>query len=427
LTHELALVPRFGLEVSPALVTFGELLMLPYSAMQSVIDDELNSNVALERIDTGECPVCTGAWRTRCPACDPPRHSSPGPDGGPTVSAADPPAAESDSEALLRAVCVETGGADSRIAEYVVGCLDRHGLLDRSCEQLAAELQVEVSAVARVGDVIRQVGPPGVGATSTAESLLLQLDALGLEGETAKVARAVIRDHLGALAQGHLRSIAAALGVTRSQVREALDLIRQRLRPYPAFDGTATTVSSYVVPDAVVRSMDGMPGEFTVELVEPALTRLAVRRASPGRTANESAARARSFLGQLRDRWETLRRVVEYAVERQKGFLLHGAPALKPLTRAEVAAELSLHESTVSRTVADKYVLLPDGSLLPLSRFFTASGGVDGELRRLLEASPGPVSDQRLAELLREAGFVIARRTVAKHRARLGIATASLR
>ena len=196
--------------------------MLPYAAMQSVIDDELNSNVALERIDTGECPVCTGAWRTRCPACDPPRHSSPGPDSGPTVSAADPPAAESDAEALLRAVCVETSGADSR-TEYLVGCLDRHGLLDRSCEQLAAELQVDVSAVARVADVIRQVVPPGVGATSIAESLslLLQLDALGLEGETAKVARAVIRDHLGALAQGHLMSIAAALGVTRPRVAKA--------------------------------------------------------------------------------------------------------------------------------------------------------------------------------------------------------------
>jgi RNA polymerase sigma-54 factor len=173
--------------------------------------------------------------------------------------------------------------------------------------------------------------------------------------------------------------------------------------------------------------MDGMPGDFTVELVEPALTRLAVRPSSRRRETNESAARARSFLGQLRDRWETLRRVVEYAVERQKKFLLHGAPALKPLTRAEVAAELNLHESTVSRTVADKYVLLPDRSVVPLSRFFIASGGVDGELRRLLEAAPGPLSDQRLTELLHEAGFAIARRTVAKHRARLGIAPASLR
>jgi RNA polymerase sigma-54 factor len=343
------------------------------------------------------------------------------------VSADGPSAAESDAEALLHAVCVETSCADSRIAEYIVGCLDRHGLLDRSCEQLAAELRVEVSAVRRVVDVIRQVGPPGVGATSIAECLLLQLDALRIEGETVKVARAIIRDHLGALAKGHLMSIAAAVGVSRGEVRQALDLIRQRLRPYPAFDGTATTVSSYVLPDAVVRPMDGVPGEFTVDLVEPALTRLAVRRASPGRTATESAARARLFLGQLRDRWETLRRVVEYAVEQQKEFLLHGPPALRPLTRADVAAELNLHESTVSRTVADKYVLLPDRSLLPLSRFFTASGGVDGELRRLLETTSGPVSDQHLAELLREAGFTIARRTVAKHRARLGIATAALR
>jgi RNA polymerase sigma-54 factor len=425
--QELALVPRFGLEVSPALVSFGELLMLPYPAMQSVIEDELSRNVALERIDAGECPVCAGAWRTRCPVCDAPTRGSSGRGVGPFVTAADSPAAESDAEALLRAVRLEMGGADSRTVEYVVGSLDRHGLLDRSCEQLAAELEVEVSAVARVVDIIKEVGPPGVGATSIAECLLLQLDALGMEGDNVNVARAVIRDHLGALARGRLLSIAAALSVSRGQVRQALDLIRQRLRPYPAFDGNAITVSSYVIPDAVIRANDDIPGEFMVELVEPALTRFAVRRASPGRTASESAVRARSFVGQLRDRWETLRRVIECAVARQKEFLLNGPPALVPLTRAEVAAELNMHESTVSRAVADKYVLLPDRTLLPLCRFFTASGGVDGELRRLLEAASGPVSDQRLAELLGEAGFTIARRTVAKHRARLGITTASLR
>jgi RNA polymerase sigma-54 factor len=100
---------------------------------------------------------------------------------------------------------------------------------------------------------------------------------------------------------------------------------------------------------------------------------------------------------------------------------------LKPLTRAEVAAALDLHESTVSRAVADKYALLPDQTIVPLSRFFGVSGAIDAELRKLLESADGPMSDQCLADRLREAGYPTARRTVAKHRARLGMTAASMR
>ena len=107
-TQELSMVPRFGLEVSPALVSFAELLMLPYAAMQTVIEEELCNNSALERLDAGECPICKGEWRTRCPVCS-------GPTSGASSGAkrnvgepADVAAAESDTEALLRAVRVET-------------------------------------------------------------------------------------------------------------------------------------------------------------------------------------------------------------------------------------------------------------------------------------------------------------------------------
>jgi hypothetical protein len=115
------------------------------------------------------------------------------------------------------------------------------------------------------------------------------------------------------------------------------------------------------------------------------------------------------------------------AVEQQV-FVVAGETALKPLTRAEVAAALDLPESTVSRAVADKFALLRDRATVPLFRFFGVSGGVDGELRKLLESADGPMSDQRLADRLREAGYPIARRTVAKHRAaRLGFAASPLR
>jgi RNA polymerase sigma-54 factor len=187
------------------------------------------------------------------------------------------------------------------------------------------------------------------------------------------------------------------------------------------------------VPDVVVREHDEIDGEFTVELIEPAVTRLAIRPTqSRGAAAEEPTGRqavqqARSFVAQLHDRWETLRRVAEYAVMRQKDFLVQGPASLRPLTRADTAAALDLHESTVSRAVADKYVLLPAGTIAPLSEFFASGGGLDAQLRELLASADGPISDQRLADLLRDAGYPIARRTVAKHRARLGLTAASMR
>jgi RNA polymerase sigma-54 factor len=419
------MAPRVGLEVSPALVMFGEMLMLPYDAMQAAIEDELRANTALERTE-GECPVCAGAWRTRCPVCAPPvtGHS-------PGAAAAQPDTAhaEPDTHALSRAVRAEVGAADVPVAEYLIGSLDEHGFLDRTCAQVAADLAVPEPAVARVAEVIRRVGPPGVGTTGVTECLLRQLDALDRDDDLVRLARAVVAGHLPALAKGHFAAIATALSVSREEIRRALEFVKARLHPYPAFDGNAAPRTGYVVPDVLVRPHERIPGEFAVTLVEPAMNRLRVRRGRQrdGGEPDDSVPQARSFLALLRDRWETLRRVAEFAVDRQKDFLLDGPSALRPLTRAEAAAALGVHESTVSRAVADKFVLLPDRTIVPLARFFGVSGGVDEELRRLLAAADGPVSDQRLAELLSAAGYPIARRTVAKHRARLGFASTALR
>jgi len=419
LTFELTMAPRLTLEVSPALIAFGEMLMLPYAALQSVVDDELSANTELERLEPGECPVCRGAWLPRCPVCTAASRGAAATDGG--YPAADMPDVQSDCEALRHAVRAETGAADAAIVDYLIGSLDQHGLFDRTCAQLAGDLGAAERVVTRLVAVIRRCGPPGVGASNIAECLLLQFEALHLEGDQARLARRVITGHLPALARGHLSAIATALGAERDEVRRVLDLIRRRLRPYPAFHGTAPPQTRYVVPDLVIRRHPEIPGAYAVDLVEAATTRLGVRRDGPG------ASQARCFLAQLRDRWETLRRIAEYVAERQQAFLADGAARLRPLTRTEVAAALDLHESTVSRAVADKYVLLPDRTMMPLARFFGTAGGADEELRRLLAAGQGRLSDQQLADLLRAAGHPMARRTVAKHRARLGYASAALR
>jgi RNA polymerase sigma-54 factor len=165
---EMAMAPRFGLEVSPALVAFSELLILPYAAMQAIVEDELCENAALERLDGGDCPLCRSAWRSRCPICS-------APNGGRLDNrvgeGADRAMVEPDTHALLREARMETSAAEAPIVEYLDDSLDEHGLLDRSCAQIAAELGVAESAVAHVLEVIREVGPPGIGATGLTECL----------------------------------------------------------------------------------------------------------------------------------------------------------------------------------------------------------------------------------------------------------------
>ena len=225
-------------------------------------------------LDAGDCPICRGRG---APVPGVLGASAAAP-GSRLADAADRAAAEPDTHALLRAVRMETAAADAPIVEYLVDSLDEHGLLDRSCAQIAAELGSPRRPWRACSDVIRRCGPPGVGAPSCRECLLLQLDALGLDDDRARLARAVIADHLPALARGHFTSIAhGARRVARRGPAGA--------RPDPAAGcgrirrSTATRRrSSYVVPDVVVREHDVIAGAFAVELVEPALTRLAVRR-----------------------------------------------------------------------------------------------------------------------------------------------------
>jgi RNA polymerase sigma-54 factor len=156
-----------------------------------------------------------------------------------------------------------------------------------------------------------------------------------------------------------------------------------------------------IAPDAAA------PGGFRVDLVEAATTRLRVRSGGPGSVA------ARTFLAKLRDPWETLRRVTAYVAACQRAFLAGGMARLRPLTRSEVPAAVDLHESTVSRAVAEKYVLLPDRTTTPLATFCSACGGADEALRPLLVSDRGRRSDQQLADLPRDARYPMARRTVA--------------
>jgi RNA polymerase sigma-54 factor len=394
-----------------------------------VVQEALEANPALERLDGAECAVCQDRWPTRCPVCAPagsPRGRAAG--AGPAAGQPDRPAPQTDTDTLLALVRMAVPAQDVRIAEYVVGSLDHHGRLDLGVREIAAALGADEAAVLRVLAAVRQNGPPGVGATSAAECLLLQLDGLDLVDDTARaLARRVIAGHLPALARGRLAAIAAALGVDQDSVAAVLRLIRERLRPYPAFEGGAPPPNARIVPDLVIRARPGAPAEYEVELVEPRRLRLGIAPGYLRQPDRTRLAEARQLLGQLRDRWETLRRVATCTIERQQDFLREGPAGLRPLTRAEVADTLGLPQSTVSRATAGKYALLPSDRILPMAAFYSASGGLAEELRRLVAAEDRPLSDAELAGLLGAQGYPVARRTVTKYRIKLGIAAAAQR
>ena len=208
-------------------------------------------------------------------------------------------------------------------------------------------------------------------------------------------------------------------------------------------DGTINPSQvAYLTPDVIIREEEG---KLVAEVIESQryflrlspLYQELVRQPARGADAQVTPAekdhltqfvgRAQLFLTNLRQRRETIRRIAEYLILRQEPFLRNGVRHLAALTRAEVAGAIGVHESTVSRATANKHVQIPSYEVIPFAHFFTASLSVKDVLLELINREQRPLTDQELVELLRERGFDVARRTVAKYRNQLGILASTLR
>jgi RNA polymerase sigma-54 factor len=360
------------------------------------------------------------------------------------VVGADLPALPSAADELRGELCPLVGAADRPIMEYLVASLDGHGRLDAGPAEVGVALGVEPSRVVRVLGVLRAAGPPGVAARDLRECLLLQLDRLEGPAGGRMLVREIAERHLAALGAGRYRAIARAMGCDEADVVAAHDFIRRNLRPYPLADPTpldhraARRSTPCVRPDVLILARPDAADEFEVVLLEPsrlALTISPTYRAlaidAPDGTVKRHAqlhlGRARQFLSRLEQRWRTMQAVAEHVAARQRQFLRDGPAALEPLTRAEVAAALELHESTVCRAVADRYAQLPSGRTVPMARFFGRAPGLPEALAQAVAAERRPMSDAELARVLGRRGYPVARRTVAKYRHRLGIPAGPLR
>jgi RNA polymerase sigma-54 factor len=344
------------------------------------------------------------------------------------------------SEVLLQQLEALISPDDALIAEQLVGNLNERGYLEISTLEIAEHLDVTLARVEYVLSQLQTLEPLGIGARNLRECLLIQLQALDEQEAEQELAALLIERYLDRLGKSQFQEIARELKVPEQDVRQAAQYIRSTLNPYPAHSYNADTNFSrsgtaYVRPDVLIRK--GANG-YEVELIEEKRYNFRIGQGyntqplslssdqtgvEMQRYVNQHAERARFFIDCIHRRWRTLKRVAELVVDYQREFLEKGVRYLRPLTRAEVATRLNLDEGTVSRATANKYALLPNGRLIPISDFFDGSLGVKDILRELIasEEERHRFSDDELARIMSTRGIPMARRTVTKYREEMGI------
>lgn len=323
-------------------------------------------------------------------------------------------------------------------AAFLVGNLDQNGYLQGELEELAPVLGAEVEELEEALRLVQNLEPTGIGCRNLRECLLLQLQ------KTASLppwAAEIIRSFLPAAADGRFSYIASRLGCGEDQVREAVEFIRT-LNPKPGGIFGEGEEPRYIIPDVIVEKVDdqylvmGNDSSIPQLTISPFYRQIIKSGGGDEQTASfvkGKIEKAVWLIRSIEQRRLTLFRVSQQIVNIQKPFLDEGLKKLKPLNLKEVALNVGVHESTVSRATANKYIQTPRG-LFPMKFFFSSglsgSGGdnhsphsIKIHIRELIDAeeSHKPLSDQRLTAVLQERGINISRRTVAKYREEIGI------
>ena len=345
---------------------------------------------------------------------------------------------------LLQLTFSSLKGEDLKIGRFLVEAIDDNGYLTVTTEEVAKVFQVETEKVEEVLDVIQTFEPSGVGARDLKECLIIQLAARGLLEDTVEY---IILHHLEDLCENKLNKVAKALGLPIGQVQMVCDLIRS-LEPKPGRSFASGSNVKYITPDVTVEKIDGEYQVITNEYSAPRLmvspyytnlARSALDDMELNKYLNEKYNAAIWLIKSIEQRKQTIFNVVDAVIKHQKNFLDHGTKYLKTLTLKQVADDLGIHESTVSRAINGKYMQTPRG-VFEIKYFFSSGvTGSDGEgvssnsIKSMIkdiidgEDPKNPYSDQDMVKLLSDRGIEISRRTVAKYREGLNILSSSKR
>ncbi len=343
---------------------------------------------------------------------------------------------------------------DKQIIGLLIDALDENAYLSQPLEEIAeflpTELDITLDDLETALVQLQHLDEPGIGARNLSECLSLQLQALShLSGNNPKLpsldlALRLVANHLDLLAAHDYAKLKKLLHCDDAALRAAQDLIvHLQPRPGAAFEQRA---SDYVVPDVLVERVDGV---WRARLNPEAMPRLRINQIYAnilqGRGENTAQGmsgqllEARWYIKNLQQRFDTILRVSQAIVDRQSQFFLHGKIAMRPLVLREIADQLELHESTISRVTTQKFMLTP-GGIYELKYFFssglaTTTGGscsstaIREIIKRLVkeEDEHNPLNDSRMSEILAQQGILVARRTVAKYRELLHILPVNLR
>ncbi len=330
------------------------------------------------------------------------------------------------------------------IGEYIIWNINSSGYLSMDVESIAEALDVDVEQVEKVLEVIQHFDPPGIAARNLQECLLIQL----LEKENRdELALEIVRDHFDDLVNRRFEKLAKKLNVPVERIGEALEEIR-KLNPKPG-EGYVSLENHYIIPDLTVTKEDG---EFKITLndwhipnlrINHQYRKLLMDKSKSSREAREYIRKrlesARWLINSIHQRRATILRVMEAIVRRQRDFFEHGPEHLKPMVLKDIADDIGMDISTVSRVTSGKYVQT-DWGIFELKYFFSEGlRSDDGEevsnktikqrIRQIIENEDKkkPLSDQEIADLLKKEGLNVARRTVAKYREQMSIPVARLR
>ena len=333
---------------------------------------------------------------------------------------------------------------EKQIGTYLIGNIDDDGYLQCQTEEVAKGCEVEEEQICAVLEVIQSFDPPGVGARDLQESLLIQLHHLDMDDS---LAGKIVQHYLSQLDERYFQKIAKSFGATLNEVIAAVGLIRT-LDPKPGSRFNSPRVE-YIVPDVVIIKVDddyqvvlnedGMPSLRINALYQNVLRQNDGMQSDTREYLEEKFRSAIWLMKSVEQRRQTLLRVTKSLCKFQREFLDKGLAYLKPLVLKDVADDIGMHESTVSRVTTNKYVYTPQG-VFEL-KFFFHSGleSLDGDamssvsvkdiIRKAVAAedSSKPLTDQQLMIILEAKGVKIARRTIAKYRHELHIAPASRR
>ena len=326
------------------------------------------------------------------------------------------------------------------IALFIIGNLNRYGFLETTLEEIIEKTGCSFDDADYVLEVIQDLDPPGIAARNVSESLKLQLERLDMGNS---LAAEIVTNHLNLLETRNYKSLVRQTGRKRAEVIRAVDYITSNLTPFPGLP-YAEEATNYIIPDVYVRKIDD---EYVISLNDEDLPRLKLSGYYQELLKNTSASATKEsknyiseklksaewFIKSIHQRQRTIYRVMESILRFQYDFFEKGPAYLKPLILRDVAEDIGMHESTISRVTSNKYTHTPQG-IYELKFFFStaipreggealAAESIKTRIRQMVqdEDKAKPLSDSAIAEKLADKNIKIARRTVAKYREQMKI------